>query len=131
VTGINEPTQAGRDRAAGMPAGPAGAACSSAASCGWMSRAACRNEDPELFFPVGATGPPLAQISAAKRVCKRCTVRASCLTYAVETRQSGLWVRTTFEERFAMREQFRWARRADQPPWPRPRTGTCRPGRPT
>lgn len=87
-----------------MPAGPAGAACSSAASCGWMSRAACLGEDPELFFPVAATGRALPQISSAKRVCRRCTVRAGWLTCAGQARQSGLWGRTTFEERFAVRE---------------------------
>lgn len=108
VTGISEPNQAGRERAAGMPAGPAGAACWSTASSGWMSRAACLGEDSSLLFPVAATGPAVQQISAAKRVCERCTVRASCLTYAVETRQSGIWGGTTLEERFAMREPSRW-----------------------
>jgi WhiB family redox-sensing transcriptional regulator len=103
VTGTSEPDQAGRDRAAGMPAGSRGVAF-----CGWMSRGACVGEDPELFFPIAATGSALYQISAAKRVCQRCTVRALCLTYAVETGQSGIWGGTILEERFAMREPSRW-----------------------
>ena len=35
----------------------------------WRSRAACLDKDPELFFPVGNTGPALLQIEEAKTVC--------------------------------------------------------------
>jgi WhiB family redox-sensing transcriptional regulator len=69
----------------------------------WMSRGACRHEDPELFFPIAVTGPAMQQVSAAKTVCGRCPVQASCLSYALETRQDGIWGGTTGEERLAMR----------------------------
>jgi WhiB family transcriptional regulator, redox-sensing transcriptional regulator len=137
VTGRSEPSQAGHVGAAGTPAGSRGAACSSVALCDWMSRGACLGEDPELFFPIAATGSALRQISAAKRVCQRCTVRASCLTYALETRQSGIWGGTTTEERFAMREPSRWhsGGQASRPARPRvaehaePATGLTPDGR--
>jgi WhiB family transcriptional regulator, redox-sensing transcriptional regulator len=65
----------------------------------WMSQGACRAEDPELFFPIAATGPASRQIRAAKAVCGRCAVRAPCLAYALETRPDGIWGGTTTEER--------------------------------
>ena len=40
----------------------------------WRHEAACRDEDPELFFPIGNTGPALMQIEEAKAVCRRCSV---------------------------------------------------------
>ena len=41
----------------------------------WRHEAACREEDPEVFFPVGNTGPALAQIEEAKKICARCSVK--------------------------------------------------------
>ena len=32
----------------------------------WRHEAVCRDEDPELFFPVGNSGPALTQIAKAK-----------------------------------------------------------------
>ena len=45
----------------------------------WRSRAACLEKDPELFFPVGNTGPALLQIEEAKAVCRTCEVMDTCL----------------------------------------------------
>jgi WhiB family transcriptional regulator, redox-sensing transcriptional regulator len=72
-------------------------------SPGWMPAGACRGEDPELFFPITVVGPALAQVFAAKAVCFRCVVRAACMSYALATRQAGIWGGTTQEERDAMR----------------------------
>jgi WhiB family transcriptional regulator, redox-sensing transcriptional regulator len=93
----------GRDRASGMPP-ESDTARAGVAFCAWMSRGACLGVDPELFFPVADRGPVLHQISAAKRICQHYTVRALCLTYAVQSRQSGIWGGTTLEERFAMQD---------------------------
>jgi WhiB family redox-sensing transcriptional regulator len=60
--------------------------------------------DPELFFPVGTTGPAMAQAEAAKAVCATCPVRPECLEWALATGQdSGVWGGTSEEERRALR----------------------------
>jgi WhiB family redox-sensing transcriptional regulator len=63
----------------------------SGSSPSWMPRGACHGQDPEIFFPINATGPALAQVIAAKAVCFRCAVRAACLSYAMATGQAGIW----------------------------------------
>lgn len=49
----------------------------------WLDRAACRDEDPELFFPLTDMGPGAQQTAQAKAVCARCPVRAECLESAL------------------------------------------------
>jgi WhiB family redox-sensing transcriptional regulator len=67
--------------------------------------AACRDEDPELFFPVGKTGPALLQIEDAKEVCRRCEVVDDCLQWALETGQdAGVWGGMSEDERRSMRK---------------------------
>ena len=41
----------------------------------WRHKAACLDKDPELFFPIGNTGPALLQIEEAKQVCRGMHVR--------------------------------------------------------
>ena len=50
----------------------------------WRERAACRDEDPELFFPLSDKGPAARQADEAKAVCARCPVRERCLGYALD-----------------------------------------------
>ena len=76
-----------------------------ARSLGWMSRGACRQADPELFFPVAVTRAAARQAEAAKAVCGSCAVRASCLSYALEAMPEGVWGGTTLEERRAVRKR--------------------------
>lgn len=78
----------------------------SAASTDWRHLAACREEDPELFFPVGNTGPALLQIEEAKSVCRRCPVSEHCLQWALESREdSGVWGGLSEDERRAMKRR--------------------------
>lgn len=73
----------------------------------WRATAACRDTDPDLFFPVGTTGPALEQIAAAKAVCTGCDARSACLEYALATNQdSGIWGGTSEEERRKLRRQW-------------------------
>ncbi|MEU1184629.1 WhiB family transcriptional regulator [Streptomyces sp. NPDC005820] len=70
----------------------------------WRQHAACRHEDPDLFFPIGTSGPALMQTQQAKAVCRRCPVRQQCLDRAMDTDQTlGVWGGTTEAERRALR----------------------------
>jgi len=72
----------------------------------WMSRGACRQADPELFFPIAeVSGPAARQFEAAKAVCGPCAVRANCLSYALEAMPEGIWGGTTVDERRAARRR--------------------------
>jgi len=69
----------------------------------WLDAGACRQEDPELFFPITSSGPSARQIDAAKAVCQRCRVQDQCLHYALESHQNyGVWGGTSEEERGQM-----------------------------
>lgn len=76
----------------------------------WRNRAACIVEDPELFFPVGTTGPALSQINEAKKVCKGCTVRDICLQWALANDEWGVWGGTTQDERRSYKRRHRVGR---------------------
>ena len=66
----------------------------------WWRSAACREADPELFFPVAANGPGAREIARAKAVCAACRVRRQCLQYALATHQlHGVWGGTSEDER--------------------------------
>jgi len=74
----------------------------------WRDRAACRSEDPDLFFPIGTSGPSLLQTEQAKAVCRRCPVREECLRWALDTGECmGVWGGTSEMERRALRRRQR------------------------
>jgi WhiB family redox-sensing transcriptional regulator len=83
-------------------------------SIDWRHRAACRDEDPELFFPVGNRGKAsLMQLAEARSVCHRCTVAAPCLTWALESGQdAGVWGGMSEDERRALKRRSARTRHA-------------------
>lgn len=78
----------------------------------WRKLAACRHSPPDLFFPIGTTGPAVGQIEAAKEVCRSCEAQAPCLEFALATNQeSGVWGATSEEERRKLRKAWLARRR--------------------
>ena len=66
----------------------------------WRAGAACRDADPELFFPDGDIRSARAQVKTAKLICRGCRVSASCLSWALASGQeAGIWGGLTEDER--------------------------------
>lgn len=76
----------------------------------WMVRGACRNADPELFFPAGRRGQWTSrQLRAARRICSGCPVNTECLRYALvnpHLAAQGYWAGTVPVERRRLRQQL-------------------------
>jgi WhiB family transcriptional regulator, redox-sensing transcriptional regulator len=75
------------------------------AEAGWQSRGACRDHDPELFFP--SEKAPLevvrVQEATAKAVCRSCPVAGICLATALTRRMSyGVWGGLSADDRRAV-----------------------------
>jgi WhiB family redox-sensing transcriptional regulator len=80
----------------------------------WRNRAACRNDpDPNLWFPVGVSGPAVLQAAEAKAVCLRCPALSACRAYALDNNiEFGIYGAMTEQERAALkRRQTRTRRR--------------------
>jgi WhiB family transcriptional regulator, redox-sensing transcriptional regulator len=86
----------------------------------WAERAACKDEDPEIFFPISEVGPGARDTALAKAVCARCPVRKDCLSYALDRAiPEGVFGGKTGAERDRMARRPR-----------RSKPLTSRPGRP-
>ena len=58
----------------------------------WRDNAACRDADPDLFFPIGTTAPALRQVWEAIRICQACPIQVRCLAWALEQGVTdGVW----------------------------------------
>ncbi|MGW4559473.1 WhiB family transcriptional regulator [Streptomyces sp. NPDC004365] len=58
----------------------------------WHEKAACRDCDTDLFFPISMQGAGRRQADEAKAVCSMCSVREQCADWAVDTAQQyGIW----------------------------------------
>lgn len=85
----------------------------------------CRDEDPELFFPISGPGTERyeAAVEEACAVCASCPARAECLAYVLKiespTSPHGIWGGTTPEQRSTLRRKLRRAaEQAALPPLP-------------
>src|SRR5215831_16352197 len=66
----------------------------------WRSDAACRDADPELFFPDDDIRSARVQVKMAKLICRGCPVSATCLNWALASGQeAGIWGGLTEDER--------------------------------
>jgi len=66
----------------------------------WRDAAACREADPELFFPDVALRSARSQVKTAKLICRGCPVSATCLNWALASGQeAGIWGGLTEDER--------------------------------
>lgn len=66
----------------------------------WRNAARCRDEDPELFFPIGESAGAAIQAEEAKAVCGRCPVTDECLRWALDERiEEGIFGALTGPER--------------------------------
>ena len=66
----------------------------------WRDDAACRDADPELFFPDGDVRSARAQVKMAKLICRGGPGSAICLGWALASGQeAGIWGGLTEEER--------------------------------
>ena len=61
----------------------------------WRGHAACRDADPELFFPDDDIRSARVQVKMAKLICRGCPVSATCLNWAL----AGIWGGLTEDER--------------------------------
>jgi WhiB family redox-sensing transcriptional regulator len=60
----------------------------------WQLAAACREADPDLFFPPDSERGPrrVAREATAKAICQRCPVRRQCAAHALAAGESyGVW----------------------------------------
>lgn len=82
----------------------------------WRKRAVCRDEDPELFFPIGKKGPAAKQTEEAKAVCRRCPVSDQCLEWALTSGEdTGVWGGLSEDERRALKSRRAKAKRRQKP----------------
>ena len=71
----------------------------------WMFNAACRDEDPALFYDNDHETPHARQkrTEIAKAVCLTCDVRQQCLTTAIRNQEAyGIWGGHTASERWQL-----------------------------
>ena len=62
----------------------------------WMMMGYCLGANPEIFEEED-------QVETAKAYCNRCVVKLTCLSWAMDNTESGVWGGTTDAERRALK----------------------------
>jgi WhiB family redox-sensing transcriptional regulator len=65
---------------------------------------ACRETDPEIFFPLPGD---VRQLAVAREICADCPVQASCREFAIRHGETGVWGGTTENQRRQIRRDRR------------------------
>ena len=72
----------------------------------WRDDAACRDADPDVFFPDGDVRAAREQVKTAKLICRGCPVKIICLSWALDSGQEhGIWGGLTEDERRRLRRR--------------------------
>ena len=86
---------------------------------GWRDSAACRDADPDLFFPDAGDRSARAKVKTAKLICRSCPVGVTCLSWALATGQeAGIWGGLTEDERRRLHHRGHGSRPAAYSPRP-------------
>lgn len=68
----------------------------------WAVFSACKDADPNMFFPTTPDGE-----RAAMRICQGCSVAMECLEFALETRaRFGIWGGQNEKQRKVLERQI-------------------------
>lgn len=58
----------------------------------WMANASCAEVGGDAWFPTKGGSNERADARAAQLICRRCPVRAECLTFGIENSDGyGIW----------------------------------------
>jgi WhiB family redox-sensing transcriptional regulator len=69
----------------------------------WQQFAACKGQDPDIFYPRNEE-----EAAVAKRICARCVVSEACLQHAIANgERDGVWGGASGRERRRMLRQRR------------------------
>lgn len=73
----------------------------------WVLKAACRDSDPEIFFPSVGTDL-LKKFDQAQQICGTCPVQPDCLEYALEHNlDEGIWGGLSANQRMIIKRRKR------------------------
>lgn len=70
----------------------------------WMEKGACRGVDADQFFPEKCSAGAHYKV-VIENFCNVCSVKESCLNFALDNYELGIWGGTTARKRKDLRSQ--------------------------